>query len=354
MLGIDTRAARVTWTVFLFALLVWMTWYIRESILIFVAALFLAYMLSPLLDLLCRYAPTRLSRVAALAIVYVVIIVIVGTASIWLGGRAIEEGTELAQRLPELIRRHQDLSAVPLPLALEPFRERASQMIRDQTALSPERVLPLIQRALGGVASVIGSLSFLILVPILTFLFLKDAANLRESLLSWVPARHRPATDEILQDVHVLLGQYIRALVILSVLTSIVYLIFFEAIRLPYAVLLSALAAPLEFIPFIGPLLGTVLILAVAIFTGYPHIWWILIFFALYRVFQDYALQPYLMSSGVQLHPLAVIFGALAGQQIGGLWGMFLSVPVLAVLRIVLLRLRKIQKRRQLAAVERS
>ena len=341
MPGIDIRAARVAWTVFLVGLLIYVTWYVRESILIFVAALFLAYMLQPLLNVVCRFAPPRFSRTGALAIVYVLLLVTIAGLSAYFGSRAVEEGTELAQQLPDLIRKHEDLHALPLPEALEPFKARVVQTIRQNTELSAERVLPVVQRALGGVMSLLGSLSFVILVPILTFLFLKDASEIRQTLLSWLPARRRTGAEEILHDIHVSLGGYIKSLVILSVLTSVIYLIFFSIVRLPYAVLLSLLAAPLEFIPFIGPLLGTVLIIVVALFTGYPHMLWILVFFGIYRAFQDYFLQPYLMSEGVELHPLLVIFGALAGQQLGGLWGMFLSVPVLAIFRIILVRARK-------------
>jgi predicted PurR-regulated permease PerM len=52
-------------------------------------------------------------------------------------------------------------------------------------------------------------------------------------------------------------------------------------------------------------------------------------------------LQPYLMSSGVEVHPLLIIFGVLAGEQVGGVPGMFLSIPVIATLRVVFMRLRK-------------
>jgi predicted PurR-regulated permease PerM len=345
MLGIDTRALRATWTVFLFALLIYLVYLVRESILIFVAAFFFAYILSPVLDALRRVTPGRISRTAALAVVYVCLIGLIATVGTYLGGRLVEEASSLAARLPELIREHRDLSSIPMPSWLEPVRERLAEFIQSQLDTGAERILPLIQRAVGGVASIIGSLGFVILVPILTFLFLKDAEPIRESLLSWVPPKRRAFVDDLTQDIHVMLAQYIRALVILAILTSVAYIIFFEIIRLPYALLLSALAAPLELIPFIGPLIGTILILLVAAFTGYPHIWWIVIFFAAYRAFQDYFLQPFLMSSGVQLHPLLVIFGALAGQQLGGLWGMFLSVPVLATLRLVLVRVQR--RRRQ-------
>jgi predicted PurR-regulated permease PerM len=73
----------------------------------------------------------------------------------------------------------------------------------------------------------------------------------------------------------------------------------------------------------------------------YAHPLWVLIFLGCYRLFQDYVLSPNLMAAGVQLHPLLVIFGVFAGAQIGGVAGVFLSIPVLAMARIVIRRIRK-------------
>ena len=81
--------------------------------------------------------------------------------------------------------------------------------------------------------------------------------------------------------------------------------------------------------------------LTVSAFAGYPHLLWIAAFLAVYRVFQDYVLNPHLMSSGVEIHPLAVLFGVLAGERVAGIPGMFFSVPVMAALRVILVRLRK-------------
>jgi predicted PurR-regulated permease PerM len=344
MLGIDWRAARATWTVFLFVLVLAMLYFARQAILLVVAAFFFAYILAPLLDTICQITPRKISRTTALAAVYVLLLTTVGLLTTWLGGQVVEEAALLAERLPALIEKHKDLTSLPLPTWLEPARVRLVEAIRSQMDQGFGRLLPLVQRTVGGVMGVVGSLMFLIIVPIFTFLFLKDADLIRESLLTWIPRNRRAFLDDVMQDTHVMLAQYIRALVILSVMTSIVYLAFFSIIGLPYAVLVSLLAAPLEFIPFFGPLSGTVLILLIALFTGFPHFWWIVIFFVAYRMFQDYVLQPYLMSSGAQLHPLLVLFGALAGEQLGGLWGMFLSVPVLAILRIVFIRTRRRQQ----------
>jgi predicted PurR-regulated permease PerM len=65
------------------------------------------------------------------------------------------------------------------------------------------------------------------------------------------------------------------------------------------------------------------------------HLVWIAVFVVCYRVFQDYVLAPYLMGGGIGVHPLLVIFGLLAGEQLGGIAGVFLSIPVIAGLAIV-------------------
>jgi predicted PurR-regulated permease PerM len=343
MLGVDWRAARVSWTVFLFALALLVLYRAREVILIFVLAFLLAYMLMPMLNLVRRLTPPHVSRTAALGFVYAIVLAIVGLLVSWIGGQLIQETTTFAQRLPGYIQKH-NLTSITLPYWLEPERARIVELIQSQLDTAAEKLLPLLQKALGGVLGIASSLLFVVLVPILAFLFLKDAEEIRGTLLTWVPAERRVMVDSVVQDIHVMLVQYIRAIVILSIATAITYMVFFSAIGLPYAVLVSVLAAPLEFIPVFGPLTAAIIIIVVALVTGYPHVLWILVFFLAYRMFQDYVLQPYLMSSGVELHPLLVLFGALAGESVGGLWGMFLSVPVLAILRIVIVRVMRTQR----------
>jgi predicted PurR-regulated permease PerM len=97
----------------------------------------------------------------------------------------------------------------------------------------------------------------------------------------------------------------------------------------------------LEFIPVLGPLIGAVTIILVSWISGYGHPIVVVLFLASYRVFQDYVLSPYLMSAGVEVPPLLVLFGLLAGKELAGIPGMFFSVPVIAALRAVLGRMRK-------------
>jgi len=177
-------------------------------------------------------------------------------------------------------------------------------------------------------------------VPILSFFFLKDGHEIRSSILQiFAPGSRREIVEDIVAELHVLLAQYMRALVLLASSTFVAYSLFLSLVRAPYAVLLAAIAFPLEFIPMVGPLTAAALILLVTGLSGFPHLLWILVFIAVYRLFQDYVLSPHLMSAGMELHPLLVIFGVLAGGGLAGIAGTFLSVPVLATLRIIFRRL---------------
>ena len=75
--------------------------------------------------------------------------------------------------------------------------------------------------------------------------------------------------------------------------------------------------------------------LAVALLSGYNHMWLLLIFLLLWRGIQDYVTSPRILGSTLELHPLAVLFGVLAGGEVAGVIGVFLSIPVLATLRIL-------------------
>ncbi len=154
--------------------------------------------------------------------------------------------------------------------------------------------------------------------------------------------------DEILTDIHTLLLQYMRALLFLCGTTFVVFSIVLSIMGVPYALLLASIAFPLEFIPLVGPLAAAIIIVVVSAVTGFAHVLWVVLFLGVFRLFQDYLLSPKLMSRGVELHPLMVIFGVFAGGEVAGTAGIFLSVPTLALIRLLYHRLRRARALRHL------
>jgi predicted PurR-regulated permease PerM len=339
MPGIDQRIFKAAWTLFLFVLLLAGLYTVRQTIVVFTLALFFALLLEPAIEFASRLAPRRVSRLAVLAVVYVLIVGAITSLIISIGSRVAEQAAGLAAKLPETLQQD-PLAHMPLPEWLEPMRDRLAQVLGDRITELDKEVLPILTKAGSEILSGLGNVLSLVLVPILAFFFLKDGAEIRRAVIGQFYAANRATVDGIFEDLHFMLTRYIRALVLLSMATFLTHVTFFSVVGVPYGVLLAGIAAILELIPVLGPVTAGAIVLLVAGFSGYPHLLWILIFLVVYRVFQDYVLNPQLMGSGVELHPVLVLFGIVAGEQIAGIPGMFFAIPSLAALRVLLRRLQ--------------
>ncbi len=334
MLGIDRRAASVTWTVALVLLLVWLLYQLRSTLFLFVLALLFAFMLAPLVDWLNRVLPgKRHWRQAGLVICYVLLVVAVAGAGVAIVTKVVEQAAAfehggLARRLPELV------SAWIQRIPVEHVRAEIVQRADEWVAELPRAAIRFLSMASG--------LIYVVIVPVLAFLFLKDAAIIRQQILELAePGPRRSLLDAVLTDAYLLLAQYIRALVALSLVAFVTLAFFFSIVCMPYGILLAALAGMLEFIPTIGPLTAAAVILLITWVSGAPLLL-VAGFLAGFRMFQDYVLSPKLLSQGMEMHPLLVLFGVFAGMELAGIPGAFLSVPVLALGRVVFRRLRKV------------
>lgn len=346
MLGVDPRAFRIIWTIFLFALLLGTVYAIRDTLLLFAISIFFAYMLAPLVDLAERMALKH--RGMALAIVYVVLVGALAALGVTLGSRIVDQASSLFSKLPDMVE-HDRLQSIPLPDWLEPLRQRIVIALQAEAATLQQSIVPLLQRAGGHILSGISVIVPIILVPVLSFFLLKDARDIRMALLEGVEGQERNLLSRVLADIDLVLSKYIRALLILSLFSFGVWAIFLYATQAPYQLLLAGISGILEFIPLIGPLTSLVVVLIVCAISGHSGLLWIVVFWAALRLFQDYVLNPILMSAGIELHPLLVLFGVLAGEQIGGIPGMFFSVPAIAILKVLFLRLRESHLRRTLS-----
>lgn len=344
MLGIDHRTLRIAWTLFVFVLLLIVVYLIGRVLVIFALALIFAHLLSPVVTFAERLVPRRVPRVVVLGMVYVLLVGMLVGAAIPLSTRLSHEALALAHRLPAALE-GDPLANLPIPRFLETFRPQVTAFVQDRLNDLGQTLTPTLSAVGTHILSGLGVLVAMVLIPILGFFFLKDGPAMREAIVDSFDPSRRELIDHIFSDIHYLLAQYIRALVILSLSTFAAYSIFFTISGMPFPLLLAGFAALLEFIPAVGPFVAAVTIIVSALFSGFGHFIILIIFLTLYRLFQDYVLNPYLMSAGVALHPLLVLFGIFAGDRLFGIPGMFFSVPAMAALRLVILRLRRRQIR---------
>lgn len=347
MFGFDQRAARIAWTVSLVAVALYLVYAVRHTIFIFVLAVFFSYMVYPLVRRVAALAPRRLSRPVATALVFgLLLLVLAGIAGI-VGPMIVDQASTLANELPKLTDGSNILDRLPLPDWLASYRGRLVQFAREHLQSGTAYAVPIARQIGSALLQVASNLIYVVLIPVLAFLLIKDGSGMRDRYLAWTSGRrHASMWRSIVDDLDTLLGGYMRALLILALATITVYSIVFTLAGVPYGLLLAVLAGVLEFIPVLGPLAAAVICVVVAGLSGYGHLLAMVGFIALYRVFQDYVLNPYLMSEGVTVAPLLVLFGLLAGDDLGGVAGVFLSVPVLAAAKIAITRISQERRRR--------
>jgi predicted PurR-regulated permease PerM len=202
------------------------------------------------------------------------------------------------------------------------------------------QALPAARQLGVGLFHAAGNLIYVVVVPIFSFLMIRQAQAIEDFFATLARRQHGMVWTKIVRDLNFLLSRYVRALALLSLAALVVYGVVLSLLGAPFALLLAGVAGLLEVIPVFGPLAAGIAILTVALFNGYPHVWWLLAFVVGYRIFQDYVLNPYLMSEGVHVPPILVVFGILAGDELAGVAGIFLSIPVLAAARIIYGRIR--------------
>lgn len=338
MLLTDSRTARSLVTVLLFALGLGFLYVARATLIAFLFAIFFAYLMSPLVTQLERLLR---GRGRAIAVIYTVLLGLVILFLVVVGPKVTREGARLGQALPGLLAQ---LSSGQIAIQLggeHGWSGATTQFVQSFLVAHQYDITQLAQRVGLRVADVAKQAWLLFVVPLLSIFFLKDGRAFSDFLLSAIQSRpQREFLENVLNDLNQMLAHFIRAQLILAALTLVVYSVFLGAMGAPYALVLGTIGGVLEFIPVVGPLVGALTIITVALLMSYHHWLILIIFLGIWRLVQDYVSSPRIMGESMELHPLAAIFGVMAGGEVAGILGVYLSIPVMASLRIVFRRWR--------------
>ena len=340
----DGRTARVLITVLLFALGLGFLYVARATLMAFLFAIFFAYLMSPVVSHLEKLLH---GRGRAIAVIYLLLLGLVVLFFVSMGPRIGREGARLIKSLPAMGQLSSGQIAEQIGQE-HGWNGKAVDLLRDYLASHSDEIANLAQGVGLRVAQVAKQAWLLVVVPLLSIFFLKDGRAFSEILLDLVQSRlQRELLQGVLSDLNQMLAHFIRAQLTLAALTLVMYSGGLGLMRMPYALVLGTMGGLLEFIPVVGPLVAAVIIVGVALLMGYKHWLVLIIFLGAWRLIQDYVTSPRIMGHSMELHPLAAIFGVMAGGEVAGILGIFLSIPVMASLRIVFRRWRLYAQKRK-------
>lgn len=314
---------------------------LRGVLFLVVLAIFFAYLVAPLVNLVHRPFTMRgrehkTPRTVAIGIVYLGIFGSIGMALVLVLPQLGEQITKFAQQAPSYLvatrGRAQKLNELYGRYQLPPaVRDTINDTVTRGIASSEEYLTAEMTSAIG----LITYLPWLVLIPVFAFFLLKDADSFRSSALHILPkGRMRWRGDEFFADVNNTLAAYIRAQLLACMIIGTTCSIGFYLIGVPYPLALGVIAGLLEFVPLVGPIVTAVLAGTVASFHDLTQALWALIFLLVLRMVEDYVIYPRLIGRGIHLHPFAIILAVLCGAELAGIAGIFLAIPVVAIVSV--------------------
>lgn len=336
-----SQIMKTFWRVFLIllgiAFLIFVFPYIKDVLILVVIAWLLSVLLSPLVNFLER---KDLRRSWAILIVMVLIIAVVGFSfSLIIPGiiRAVESLTSNLQ----------SGAISEVSVKIEAFFEKNfnnAALARNVTEKFNEIGVKLLG-SLGTFFKSVGSfLSSMVIIPFITFFLIKDGRRFNRAFISKVPNKYFELSLNILHKVGNQTGKYIQGQAIDALIVGLLSVLGLFIINLafhnpiPYFIFIGMLAGIANLIPYIGPVVGAVPALVLALFSNPPNLGmvllWIVIVFVIVQAIDNAIISPMVVSKSVNMHPLTVVVVVIIGGNIAGLIGMLFAVPFTGIIKV--------------------
>ncbi|HWF39843.1 MAG TPA: AI-2E family transporter [Candidatus Acidoferrales bacterium] len=333
----DNQTARSLGTILLFVAAGAFIYGARHVLIAFIFAILFAYVLEPWVASMQHWRKlSRGIRVFATLEVYAVILVALAIAFVLFGSDIVDEARMLLTNLPQLVHKVSTGQIVAVIGAKHGWSYHTQQALERFLRQHSAEVFAWTESIATQIADSLPNPFWIVLVPILAFFFLKDAGEMVQRFLNMIHTEtQRSIVANILRNLNEMLAQYIRVQLIMAGMALAFYMGVLSLLRVPYSLVLGAIAGLLEFLPTLGPALAAAAILGIAFLAGYRHVFIIMLILGAWRVVQDYVTFPRLTNVKLRLHPLASIFAILVGAEIGGFAGAYLAIPIIAGVRIV-------------------
>ncbi len=328
-----------------------MVYVLRQALFPVALSFMLAYFLDPLVD---RFEARKIGRSTAIVILLAVFLLFSALfllIFVPLIGSELERFLErlpgllstLRERLVPWLERvsGQEISAL-MAQATEKMAEWGRNFSGDGAALAAR----LIGRAFSGTFAVVSVFVTAALVPIFTFYFLRDFDEIKIIPLDYIPPRHRDRTVELFREIDGVLAGFLHGQLIVCLAMGLLYAIGFAVSGVPLGFLVGLVAGAVAFIPYLGSVVGVglSLILCLLDWQGAGPLIGLGITFAIVQTLESFVLTPKIVGDKVGLSPVAVILALLLAGELMGFTGILIAVPLAAVVKILLGRLKELYR----------
>ncbi|WP_434401802.1 AI-2E family transporter [Planococcus sp. 11815] len=304
----------------------------------------LYYLLSPLIDWM---ETKKINRLGGITIVFVVILALLAWGVTALIPVIREQSLSLLENWQDYLASF--IAKIDTFFESEFLAGLQEQLTGEEggiTATITDQVGGFFGSTVSGIGNVFGIVSTtvlaLITTPFILFYLLKDGHHLPYHIMKFVPSHMREQTYRLLREMNMQISQYIRGQLLVAFFVGLMFWIGLSIIGLEYALTLGILAGALNLIPFLGTFIAVIPIFIIAIVLHPPlMLLKVLIVFIIEQTLEGRVVQPLVLGSSLNIHPVTIIAVLLTAGSLFGLPGVIIGIPAYAVLKVVLVHLFK-------------
>lgn len=277
-----------------------------------------------------------LSRGLAIALIFAGIALLLGSLGFWVAESFQVEWTSFKEKAPEHFQ-----AAIH---GLRGIEESVKARYAFLDSVHPTDSLLAWGQNTGrwfaenGAGMVASILTWILIVPPLTFVMLNDGRAMRQRFFHLVPNRFFESFFLVSNEITTAISDYLRAKLVEALLVCVMTTAGLLLVKAPYALVLGIGAGLTNIIPYVGPLLGAAPALLIALFdtSGHGLLWPVSIVYITANVVDTIVIFPLVVAKLVKLHPLLLIAVVAIGQQYYGLVGMLISIPIATACKVII------------------
>lgn len=307
---------------------------------IILAPLFLAmvvvFILNPLVSMLERM---RIHRILGTTLGFLIIIAALVVAVALVIPSVVEQGQMFASDFPDL---YDDLTEQTIAIA-ERFNidvsiwdyDRIVEFLNDPE--NQDTIVSLILDRVGSFTSGIFEFILIFLLgPVLAFYFLLDLPKQQGRLLELVPGSHRAEAAFVGRQLNTAVGGFLRGQLLVAILVGLMLSIGYGVIDLPFWLLIGLVGGVLNIVPFLGPWVGGILGVIVALATtDLRTAFWAAVVAIVVQQIDNNFVSPLVLRATVRLHPAVTLSVLVLAGAVAGFWGIIIAVPLAASVKVV-------------------
>ncbi|MEZ4502865.1 MAG: AI-2E family transporter [Dehalococcoidia bacterium] len=339
-----TRAhVRALLWVGMLAVVVYVTWQARAALLPFAVGALLAYVLTPVVDVMASVVPAKSHRGDVLRRgVAVLVIYLLFAASLFAVGSvvipvAVDQGVEFVDTLPETF----DAAREQGTDWLTQYRERVPDEVQeridvytdDASAAVTASVATFARNSIGVLTDTLAFAIGFVVTPFFMFYALRDRHRVGFNFMRAVPSEARADVEHVLLIGDRLLIRFLRGQLLLGVIVGTAVGVGLTLMDVQLSLALGLFAGITELIPILGPWIGAVPGMIIVLATDPEQAVWVALLYFGVQQAENFLLVPRVQGSATEIHPAMVLLLLVVSGAVFGFWGLLVIVPMAAITR---------------------